>query len=94
MPASLLHICQRLFIMRTIIDITNEQARQLAEICRKEDVSRTEAIKRAIVLFLDAHRHPTKHSAFGRDAALMALRISSPSAMNGKRDPRTSIPIF
>ncbi len=38
--------------MRTIIDLTDEQLRGLAELCRKEHISRAEAIRRAIAACL------------------------------------------
>ena len=38
--------------MRTLIDIPDDQAAPLAEACRRNDISRAEAIRRAIALFL------------------------------------------
>jgi metal-responsive CopG/Arc/MetJ family transcriptional regulator len=50
--------------MRTIIDIPNEQLQQLAELCRREELSRSEAIRRAIALLLNTEaQHPDQ--AFG-----------------------------
>ena len=50
--------------MRTIIEIPNEQLQQLVELCRREELSRAEAIRRAITLLLDAEgQHPAQ--AFG-----------------------------
>lgn len=40
--------------VRTIVDIPDEQLRQLAELCRREDLSRSEAVRRAIALLLAA----------------------------------------
>jgi hypothetical protein len=34
--------------MRTIIDLTDEQVRKLAVLCRRERISRTEAVRRAV----------------------------------------------
>jgi hypothetical protein len=50
--------------MRTIIDIPNEQLQRLTELCRREDVSRAEAVRRAIALLLETS---TSHhgDAFG-----------------------------
>jgi hypothetical protein len=50
--------------MRTIIDIPPEQLQQLAELCRREDVSRAEAVRRAIADYLEKQpRQPD--AAFG-----------------------------
>lgn len=49
--------------MRTIIDIPSEQLQQLAELCRREELSRAEAVRRAIALLLDEGRRPDQ--AFG-----------------------------
>ncbi len=38
--------------MRKIIDIPDDRAGLLAEICRRNDISRAEAIRRAIDLFI------------------------------------------
>lgn len=35
-------------VMRTIIDLTDEQVRRLAEVCERERISRAEAIRRAV----------------------------------------------
>ncbi len=50
--------------MRTIVDIPDEQLQQLAELCRREDLSRAEAVRRAIALLLEGQpKQP--HDAFG-----------------------------
>jgi metal-responsive CopG/Arc/MetJ family transcriptional regulator len=50
--------------MRTIVDIPTEQLQQLTEICRREDLSRAEAVRRAIAEFLEKQpRQPD--NAFG-----------------------------
>lgn len=38
--------------MRTVIDIPDEQATPLAEVCHRIHISRTEAVRRGIALFL------------------------------------------
>lgn len=38
-------------IMRAIIDLPDEQAAQLQEICERADISRAEAVRRAISLY-------------------------------------------
>jgi hypothetical protein len=50
--------------MRTIIDIPSEQLRQLNELCRREDLSRAEAVRRAIALLLETRGSPPAE-AFG-----------------------------
>lgn len=51
--------------MRTIIDIPIEQVQALEEICERENISRAEAIRRAIAGFL-SNKLPKKSStAFG-----------------------------
>jgi hypothetical protein len=41
--------------MRTIIDIPDEQAVPLAEVCQRIHISRREAVRRGIALFLQQH---------------------------------------
>jgi Ribbon-helix-helix protein, copG family len=38
--------------MRTIVDLPQEQIRKLALFCRREKISRTEAVRRAVDRFL------------------------------------------
>jgi hypothetical protein len=61
--------------MRTIVDIPTEQLQQLAELCRREELSRAEAVRRAIALLLDAQPSPSDN-AFGlwRDRELDGVR--------------------
>jgi hypothetical protein len=40
------------FIMRTIVDLSQEQIRKLALFCRREKISRAEAVRRAVDRFL------------------------------------------
>ncbi len=51
--------------MRTIIDITDEQALALAILCEQEKLSRAEVIRRAISMYVQAHPTPVKDEAFG-----------------------------
>jgi metal-responsive CopG/Arc/MetJ family transcriptional regulator len=41
--------------MRTIIDIPDEQLAPLTAFCNREAISRSEAVRQAIALFLDRH---------------------------------------
>lgn len=50
--------------MRALIDIPDEQSAPLAELCRRQAISRSEAIRRAIALYLDRHDAPGD-DAFG-----------------------------
>ena len=38
--------------MRTIVDLPHEQVRKLALVCRKEKISRAEAVRRAVETWL------------------------------------------
>lgn len=49
--------------MRTVIDLPAQQVEALADICRKEGISRAEAIRRAVAVYLEA-----SHAAAGADA--------------------------
>ena len=51
--------------MRTIIELPDEQVRQLADVCRREGVSRAEVIRRAIASYLDARHAGERDDAFG-----------------------------
>jgi metal-responsive CopG/Arc/MetJ family transcriptional regulator len=50
--------------MRTIVDIPPAQLQQLEQICRREDLSRSEAVRRAISLFVVEYGAPAEE-AFG-----------------------------
>lgn len=39
-------------VMRTIVDLPREQIRKLALVCRREKISRAEAVRRAVDRFL------------------------------------------
>jgi hypothetical protein len=50
--------------MRTLIDIPDDQAAPLAELCQRSHISRTEAVRRAIALYLQQHQ-AVPDTAFG-----------------------------
>ena len=50
--------------MRSLIDIPDEQAVPLAEVCRRHAISRAEAIRRAIALYLEQQGGP-EDAAYG-----------------------------
>ena len=50
--------------MRTIVDLPLEQLQQLDELCRREEVSRAEAVRRAVTLLLNSEA-ASPEQAFG-----------------------------
>ena len=52
-------------IMRTIIDLPEEQIRALAELCRREKISRAEAVRRAVAEYASRHATGDAERAFG-----------------------------
>jgi hypothetical protein len=48
--------------MRTIVDIPEDQLQMLTELCRRDDLSRAEAIRRAIAAFLAKETSPPAES--------------------------------
>lgn len=58
-------------VMRTIIDLTDEQLVALKRLCEREKISRAEAVRRAVDKLLDeqknskAHREAVLDAAFG-----------------------------
>jgi hypothetical protein len=51
--------------VRTIIDLPEEQIRALAEVCRREKVSRAEAVRRAVAEYASRHATGEADGAFG-----------------------------
>ncbi len=51
--------------MRTIIELPTDQLEALADLCRREGISRAEAIRRAIAEHLRGRRASTPDPAFG-----------------------------
>ncbi len=51
--------------MRTIIEISDHQLAALAEICEREQISRAEAIRRALDVMLAQKQSATREAAFG-----------------------------
>ncbi len=51
--------------MRTLVDIPPNELKKLAHLCRKEKISRAEAIRRAIVQFVRAQMPVQESNAFG-----------------------------
>ena len=51
--------------MRTIIDLSEEQVQRLGELCRREGVSRAEAVRRAVADYLNVHSTRERQDVFG-----------------------------
>jgi len=51
--------------VRTIIDLPEEQIQALAEVCRREKVSRAEAVRRAVAEYASRHATGEAERAFG-----------------------------
>jgi hypothetical protein len=51
--------------MRTIVDLSQEQVRKLALFCRREKISRAEAVRRAVDRFLRSSSASDLRSFFG-----------------------------
>ena len=62
--------------MRTVIELPEEQLRQLADVCRREGLSRAEVIRRAVADYLDARHVRDGDDVFGlwRDRNLDGLQ--------------------
>ena len=52
-------------IMRTIIDIPDEQAAELSALCKSQGISRAEAIRRSLAVSLACQRTSGLEGAFG-----------------------------
>ena len=63
--------------MRMTIELSEEQGRRLADVCRREGVSRAEVIRRAVADYLDARHEGDRKGAFGiwRDRHVDGLRF-------------------
>lgn len=51
--------------MRTIINLPEDQITALAEVCRREGVSRAEAVRRAVADYLAARQPAGRDEIFG-----------------------------
>lgn len=51
--------------MRTIIDLPDDQVTRLAALCRREGLSRAEAVRRAVADYLEAKRTTQREDVFG-----------------------------
>jgi hypothetical protein len=68
-------------IMRTIVDLTDDQVKSLAALCAAKGISRAEAVRRAVARLLAEEQRPDRARAFGawsrdkRDPAAMVRRL-------------------
>ncbi len=51
--------------MRTIVDLPQEQVEALSQVCEQDNISRAEAIRRAVSQMLKARSGASRESAFG-----------------------------
>ena len=51
--------------MRTIVNLPDEQLKALAEICRRQGISRAEAVRRAVAEFASRRAARSADEAFG-----------------------------
>lgn len=51
--------------MRTLIDLPKSQLEDLQAVCKRDNLSRAEAIRRAVALYLQHCTHPAPEAAFG-----------------------------
>ena len=52
-------------IMRTIVDLPDEQVKALARLCESQGISRAEAVRRAVARLLADEQRPGREQAFG-----------------------------
>lgn len=52
-------------IMRTIIELPDDQVAALADLCKSEKISRAEAIRRALADMLSRRKAHSRETAFG-----------------------------
>ena len=70
-------------IMRTIVDLTDEQLKSLAALCAAKGISRAEAVRRAVARLLADEQRPDRAQAFG---AWRGQQIDSAKAVRSMRD--------
>ena len=70
-------------IMRTIVDLTDEQVKSLAALCAAKGISRAEAVRRAVARLLAEEQRPGRERAFG---AWRSKHIDSTATVRGLRE--------
>ena len=51
--------------MRTLVDIPKDELESLSALSKAEGISRAESIRRAIKVYIELNRPPSKHEGFG-----------------------------
>jgi hypothetical protein len=70
-------------IMRTIVDLPEDQVKALAAFCELQGISRAEAVRRAVARLLAEERRPGRERAFG---AWRTKRVDAATMIRGLRD--------
>lgn len=74
--------------MRTIIDLPPEQVESLDSWCRREGVSRAEAVRRAVAEHLRKHHTPSAEKAFGLWRSIPEDGLAYQDRLRGEWDSR------
>ena len=75
-------------IMRTIIDLPEQDIRDLAEISQREKVSRAEVIRRAVRLYVERLRPAGEQNVFGLWRGRKQDGLRYEDKIRGDWDPR------
>ncbi len=70
-------------IMRTIVDLTDDQVKSLAALCAAQGISRAEAVRRAVARLLAEEHRPNRSRAFG---AWSEKKLDSAATVRQLRD--------
>lgn len=76
--------------MRTIIELPTDQLDALADICRRDGISRAEAIRQAVAMYLGGRRAADARPAYGlwRDRPIESLVYERQLRHEWERGPR------
>ncbi|CAN5866045.1 hypothetical protein BH11VER1_BH11VER1_26950 [soil metagenome] len=69
--------------MRTIVDLPEEQVQALAELCDREQISRAEAVRRALSIMLNDEKLKKREDAFG---GWQTKKVDSRKLVDGLRE--------
>lgn len=70
-------------IMRTIVDLPDDQVKLLAALCAAQGISRAEAVRRAVARLLAEEHRPNRSRAFG---AWREKKLDSAATVRQLRD--------
>ena len=76
--------------MRTIVDLPAGQVESLDEWCRREGISRAEAVRRAVAEHLRKHHTPGAARAFGLWSSISEDGLSYQERLRSEWNPRDS----